>query len=177
MPEGQCPRPTQRAEDLRHSGSTPWHHAEVSRSILQWYHGLSCTLHHGITQWYHAICRSGITHHAASCTLLCTACCAMLYAIYCSGITGYPARCDAPCCYCSVPRTCGTASSSPPPAACSSADSRRAVSLSPSPGWSTAVESAALEAARSSTRGSGWVPVAQPLALGVSCRPEPPGAP
>eukprot|EP00964_Phaeocystis_antarctica_P017435 scaffold9629_cov72-Phaeocystis_antarctica.AAC.1 len=38
------------------------------------------------------------------------------------------------------------------------AEQRRVVKVFPVPEWSTAVKSAALEAARSSTRGSGWAP-------------------
>eukprot|EP00964_Phaeocystis_antarctica_P131657 scaffold95607_cov64-Phaeocystis_antarctica.AAC.2 len=44
------------------------------------------------------------------------------------------------------------------------------------PGWSKAVTSAALEAASSSTRGSGWAPRGRPLPGAARSRPEPPGA-
>ena len=44
----------------------------------------------------------------------------------------------------------------------------------PTPTWSKAVKWAALEAAGSCDRGSGWVPIGRPLALGgVQSRPEP----
>ena len=43
------------------------------------------------------------------------------------------------------------------------------------PEWPKAVESAALEAARSSSRGSGWAPNGRASPLGVTSQPELPG--
>ena len=45
------------------------------------------------------------------------------------------------------------------------------------PTGSKAVKVAPLEAARLSPRGGGWAPTGWGLALGVPCRPQPPGAP
>ena len=59
---------------------------------------------------------------------------------------------------------------------CSSRQKRVKLMKSP-PTWSKAVKSAALEAAGSITRGSGWVPSGLGLLLGVPGCPETPGAP
>ncbi len=126
---------------LSHSAITRRDHAVVSLSILyhavlsrsaitQCYHavlslsGITQQSRSAITQWYHFSNHAVLTqcYHAAQSRSAITRC-------YLSRSILHAAMHSALHCSC----TCGTASSSPPPAACSSADIRRSVSLSPSP--------------------------------------------
>ena len=118
---------------------TQCYHAVPSRSaITQCYHSVVSLSSHAvlsrsgitqqsrsaITQWYHFSNHAVLTqcYHAAQSRSAITRC-------YLSRSILHAAMHSALHCSC----TCGTASSSPPPAACSSADIRRSVSLSPSP--------------------------------------------
>ena len=122
------------------------YHTVLSRgAITQWYHSV-----YSITQCHHAVLSlSGITQQSCSAITQCyhSAITQCSHSVITRRNHAVPSRGAITRCHlsrsilhaamhsalhCSC--TCGTASSSPPPAACSSADIRRSVSLSPSPG-------------------------------------------